>query len=64
MPVITFASHPLDRDQKKKLISSLTDAAVQATGIPKDKFTILIQDHLADSIGIGGLTLEEIRKNN
>jgi len=61
MPVITIDMHHTDAEQKKALIKNLTKTAVEITNIPAEKFTILINELDSANIGIGGLTLDEVK---
>ncbi len=61
MPVITIDMHSIDTETKKSLIKNLTKTAVDITNIPAEKFTILINELDSTNIGIGGLTLAEIK---
>ena len=62
MPVITvtLGKGQINREQKEKLIQSFTDAAVDATKIPAQSFTILISELEGDNIGIAGQTLTRV----
>lgn len=61
MPVITIDMHKTDTEQKKALIKNLTKTAAEITNIPAEKFTILINELDGTNIGIGGLTLAEVK---
>ena len=61
MPVITIDMHRIDTETKKALIKNLTKTAVEITNVPAEKFTILINELDNTNIGIGGLTLAEIK---
>ncbi len=61
MPVITIDMHHADAEQKKALIKNLTKTAAEITNIPAEKFTILINELDSANIGIGGLTLDEVK---
>jgi 4-oxalocrotonate tautomerase len=61
MPVITIDMHSIDTEQKKALIKNLTKTAVEVTNIAAEKFTILINELDSTNIGVGGLTLAEIK---
>ncbi|MDR3542623.1 MAG: tautomerase family protein [Desulfosporosinus sp.] len=61
MPVITIDMHKTNTEQKKALIKNLTKTAVEITNIPAEKFTILINELDSTNIGIGGLTLAEVK---
>lgn len=56
MPVITVAIHPIDTEQKSRLIQKLTDAAVEVTKVPADKYVVLIDEFANDAIGLAGKT--------
>lgn len=64
MPVISITMGESTKEQKKALISGLTETAVEITGIPQQAFTVLINELSYDSIGVGGKTVTEIRKSN
>lgn len=59
MPVISLAISPQGKEVKEKLISSLTAAAAQATGIPAAKFVVFIEETPRENIGVGGLPLDQ-----
>ena len=61
MPVITVQMHQATQEQKLELIRTLTAAAVAATQIPAQKFTVLIHELAADNIGVGGKSLTEVK---
>ncbi len=63
MPVITVAMHPTTAEMKKSLIAALTETAVKVTGVPEQAFTIFIDEHQEESIGVGGRTLKDIRSS-
>lgn len=64
MPVITVAMHPTTTEVKKALIAALTETAVKVTGVPEQAFTIFIDEHQEEAIGVGGRTLKEIRSSH
>lgn len=51
------------KEQKKELIAQLTSTAVKVTGIPAQSFTVLLNERPLDSMGVGGITVEELMKN-
>lgn len=61
MPVISIEMHSTDTETKKALIKNLTKTAVDVTNIPAEKFTVFINELDSANIGIGGLTLAEIK---
>lgn len=62
MPVITVAMHRVDDRTKADLIRSVTDAAVKATGVPEQAFTVFIDEHDGMNIGLGGKTYKEVKE--
>jgi 4-oxalocrotonate tautomerase len=60
MPVINIAIHHVDQEQKTRLIETLTHEAVEITGVPADKFVVLIDEYDDGAIGLGGRTRAEI----
>lgn len=60
MPILTFEGGPLAPEMKQELITGLTEVAAKATGIPKDKFVVLLRELDPVNIGVGGVNLEEI----
>lgn len=42
MPLVRIESWPISREQKKKLISSVTDAVVDAIGCPDQAVQVMI----------------------
>ena len=63
MPVITVDIATLDsRDKKAALVKALTDAASHTTGIPEEKFIVLLNEQPRDNIGVGGKLLSDLMK--
>ena len=60
MPVITVAIHPIDQDQKARLIQEITKTAVNVTNVPADKYVVFIDEYNNESIGLAGKTRAEI----
>ena len=48
--------------QKQKLVEEMTDTMVRVLGKSRERVQIYIETYDASSIGSGGKTLEEIRK--
>ena len=59
MPVITLDSSSLSKEQKRQLISELTETASRITNIPKQAFVVYLREHDRDNIGTGGTQLSE-----
>jgi 4-oxalocrotonate tautomerase len=49
-------------EQKKQLIEKFTDIAVDITHIPKAAFSVIIHEHDDENYGVGGVTLDKVRK--
>lgn len=64
MPVITVTMADASKEQKKELIAQLTSTAVKVTGIPVQSFTVLLNERPLDSMGVGGVTVEELIKSH
>ncbi|TXH69649.1 MAG: 4-oxalocrotonate tautomerase [Thiothrix sp.] len=62
MPIISFESAPLSDSVRAQLIERLTDTAVEITGIPKQLFFVTIRELPANSIAVGGKTVEQIKQ--
>lgn len=63
MPVITFdmGVGQANEEQKRSLIDRLTSESVAITGIPAEKFIVMINEIPHDSLGVGGKTLKDIK---
>lgn len=59
MPNITIQLYKISTEQKKALITKVSQAAAEVTGIPVDKFLMYIDEYATDNIGVGGKTLTE-----
>lgn len=59
MPVITLDMAALTREKKAELVRTLTRDASEITGIPQDKFIVLINELERDNIGVGGQLLSD-----
>lgn len=64
MPVIRvdIGKHGLNVEHKKQLIEKLTDVAVEITRIPKQAYIVIINEYDDPNIGVGGVTLDKVRK--
>ena len=50
-------------EQKKQLIERLTATASEITNIPEQFFTISIKEIPDENFGIGGKSIDEIKRN-
>lgn len=62
MPVITLDMAALTREKKEQLVQTLTRDASEITGIPPEKFIVLINELERDNIGVGGKLLSDLLK--
>lgn len=60
MPVITIDIGTVTREKKAQLVKTLSRDASEITGIPEDKFIVLIKELDRDNIGVGGRLLSDI----
>jgi 4-oxalocrotonate tautomerase len=60
MPVITIDIGAMTREKKAQLVRTLSRDASEITGIPEDKFIVLIKELDRDNIGVGGRLLSDI----
>ena len=63
MPYISIESGKLTAEQKKQLIERLTTTASEITNIPEQFFTISIKEIPDENFGIGGKSIDEIKRN-
>lgn len=63
MPYISIESGALTAEQKKQLIERLTATASEITNIPKQFFTITIKELPDENFGIGGKSIDELKRN-
>lgn len=62
MPVIKIEIGHQSQEKKKEMITKLTQTMVEITNIPPQAFTVFINEHDADNIGVGGIPLSERNK--
>ena len=63
MPYISIESGILTAEQKKQLIGRITTTASEITNIPPQFFTITIKELPDENFGIGGKSIDEIKRN-
>ena len=63
MPYISIESGALTSEQKKELIERLTSTASEITNIPSQFFTVTIKELPDENFGIGGKSVDEIKRN-
>ena len=64
MPVIRIdiGKKSINSEQKQHLIERLTETAVEVTNIPKHAFFVIINEYDDANYGVGGVTLDKVRK--
>lgn len=63
MPYISIESGKLTAEQKRLLIERLTTTASEITDIPKQFFTVTIKELPDENFGIGGRSIDEIKRD-
>lgn len=63
MPYISIESGILTAEQKKQLIERITTTASEITNIPPQFFTITIKELPDENFGIGGKSIDEIKRD-
>ena len=63
MPYISIESGKLTAVQKKEMIERLTATASEITHIPEQSFTVTIKELPDKNFGIGGKSIDEIKRN-
>ncbi len=59
MPVIKVDISKQTKEKKKEIIEKVTDVMSEVTNIPKQAFTIYVNEYETDGIGVGGVPLSE-----
>lgn len=62
MPYITIECGAMAAQQKKELIERTTAVVSEITRIPEQFFMVTIKELPDENIGIGGKTIDEIKK--
>lgn len=62
MPIISIEMNKAETEVKEALIKELTESASNITKIPKESFTVLINELDDVNIGLGGKTLRQVLK--
>ena len=62
MPVVTVLQGPRDVELKRDLVSKITDAFVDAYGVPADTVQVWITEVPADSWGAAGTLIADTVK--
>lgn len=62
MPVITFETAKLTKEQKAELAKEFTNVAVKVTGIPAEAFYVFLKESDLENVGVGGVLLSDRSK--
>jgi 4-oxalocrotonate tautomerase len=64
MPVIRvdIGRQGMTTELKKQLIEKLTETTIEVLHIPKHAFSVIINEHDDANYGVGGVTLDKVRK--
>jgi len=62
MPTIFFYGPKLEKEKRKEMIKSFTDAASRLTGIEKTAFVVYLRETPPKDVGVGGELLEDVLK--
>jgi 4-oxalocrotonate tautomerase len=57
MPVITVDAPPLNKEQKRELVSSFADTASQVMNLPVSAMVIIIREVESENVGVGNILL-------
>ncbi|HHV70996.1 MAG TPA: 4-oxalocrotonate tautomerase [Clostridia bacterium] len=59
MPVIYVEGPKMNKEQKEELIKTLTEKSAQILNLPTQAFTVVINEHDPDNVGVGGELLSK-----
>lgn len=63
MPQITVEGPRIeDLEKKRKLVATLTDAANQAYGLPKEVIVVVIKENSPENVAVGGQLIIDRKK--
>lgn len=57
MPVITIDAPPMNREQKRELVSSFAKTASKVIGLPVSAMVIIIREVESENVGVGDILL-------
>ena len=65
MPNITIEGPAIKELEKKRiLVKKITDAAVEADGLPEEVIVVLIKENSPENVSVGGKLIIDRFKNN
>lgn len=66
MPFINIKMAPPEatREQKEQIIAEITDTMVRVLGKNKDRVMIMLETLPAESIGVGGKSVQKIKEES
>jgi len=57
MPVITIDAPPMNKEQKRELVSSFAKTASQVLNLPVQAMVIIIREVESENVGVGDILL-------
>lgn len=57
MPVITIDAPPMNKEQKRELVSSFSKTASDVLGLPVSAMVIIIREVESENVGVGDVLL-------
>lgn len=59
MPSVTLELAKLSREQKRTLVSEITETVSKVTGLPAESVYVFVKENDPDNIGVGGRLLSD-----
>ena len=59
MPSVTLELARLSKEQKRTLVSEITETVSKVTGLPAEGIYVFIKENDLDNIGVGGKLLSD-----
>jgi 4-oxalocrotonate tautomerase len=63
MPAIILEMAPLTIDQKRSLVTEITESAARITGLPKEGFYVFIKENGPENVGVGGQLIADRKRS-
>ena len=60
MPNITFEGPPIaDIEKKRALVKTVTEAASQAYGLPRETMVVVLKENQPENVAVGGILIAD-----
>ncbi|HEY5673885.1 MAG TPA: 4-oxalocrotonate tautomerase DmpI [Malonomonas sp.] len=60
MPNITFDGPPIsDIEKKRALVKTVTEAACQAYGLPRETMVVVLKENQPENVAVGGILIAD-----